>query len=101
MKSLTRKLNGKEESAYGLAGLGDLYVSSAGGRNSKMGYYLGQGHLFKEAKDKFMKDITVEGADLALEIGPKVLKEFNEKEFPLLFSVIKCICSNQKLEIHW
>ena len=101
MKFLTRKLNGKEESAYGLAGLGDLYVSSAGGRNSKMGYYLGQGHLFKEAKDKFMKDITVEGADLALEIGPKVLKEFNEKEFPLLFSVIKCICSNQKLEIHW
>jgi glycerol-3-phosphate dehydrogenase (NAD(P)+) len=101
MKSLTRKLNGKEESAYGLAGLGDLYVSSAGGRNSKMGYYLGQGHLFKEAKDKFMKDITVEGADLALEIGPKVLKEFKEKEFPLLFSVIKCICNNQKLEIHW
>jgi glycerol-3-phosphate dehydrogenase (NAD(P)+) len=101
MKSLTRKLNGKEESAYGLAGLGDLYVSSAGGRNSKMGYYLGQGHLFKEAKDKFMKDITVEGADLALEIGPKVLKEFNEEEFPLLFSVIKCICSNQKLEIYW
>ena len=101
MKSLTRKLNGKEESAYGLAGLGDLYVSSAGGRNSKMGYYLGQGHLFKEAKEKFMKDITVEGADLAQEIGPKILKEFEEKEFPLLFSVIKCICNNQKLEINW
>jgi glycerol-3-phosphate dehydrogenase (NAD(P)+) len=32
-----------------------------------------------------MKDITVEGADLALEIGPKVLKEFNEKEFPSSF----------------
>ena len=101
MKSLTKKLNGKEESAYGLAGLGDLYVSSAGGRNSKMGYYLGQGHLFKEAKEKFMKDVTVEGADLAHEIGPKVLKEFEEKEFPLLFSVIKCICNNQKLEINW
>jgi glycerol-3-phosphate dehydrogenase (NAD(P)+) len=101
MRSLTRKLNGKEESAYGLAGLGDLYVSSAGGRNSKMGYYLGQGHLFKEAKEKFMKDITVEGADLAQEIGPKVLKEFEEKEFPLLFSIIKCICNNQELEINW
>ena len=48
-----------------------------------------------------MKDITVEGADLAHEIGPKVLKEFEEKEFPLLFSVIKCICNNQKLEINW
>ena len=101
MKNLTKKLNGKEESAYGLAGLGDLYVSSAGGRNSKMGYYLGQGHLFKEAKEIFMKEITVEGADLAEEIGPKILKEFKEEEFPLLFSVIKSICNNQKLEINW
>ena len=50
MKNLTKKLNGKEETAYGLAGLGDLYVSSAGGRNSKMGYYLGQGHLISEPK---------------------------------------------------
>ena len=48
-----------------------------------------------------MKDITVEGADLAYEIGPKVLKDFEEKEFPLLFSVIKSICKNQKLEISW
>jgi len=101
MKNLTKKLNGKEESAYGLAGLGDLYVSSAGGRNSKMGYYLGQGYLFKDAKEKFMKEITVEGADLAEEIGPKILKEFKEEEFPLLFSVIKSICNNQKLEISW
>ena len=101
MKTLSKKLNGKEETAYGLAGLGDLYVSSAGGRNSKMGYYLGQGHLFKDAKEKFMKEITVEGADLAYEIGPKILKEFKEEEFPLLFSVIKAICTNQKLEINW
>ena len=101
MRNLTKKLNGKEETAYGLAGLGDLYVSSAGGRNSKMGYYLGQGYLFNEAKEKFMKEITVEGADLAHEIGPKILKEFKEEEFPLLFSVIKSICNNQKLEINW
>ena len=101
MSKFISQFGGRSESTYGLAGLGDLYVSSAGGRNSKMGYYLGQGHLFKEAKEKFMKDITVEGADLAYEIGPKVLNEFEEKEFPLLFSVIKCICNNQKLEINW
>ena len=101
MKNLTERLNGKAETAYGLSGLGDLYVSSAGGRNSKMGYYLGQGHLFKEAKDKFMRDITVEGADLAFEIGPKILKEFDKKEFPLLVSVIESICKNKKLEINW
>ena len=101
MKNLTERLNGKAETAYGLSGLGDLYVSSAGGRNSKMGYYLGQGHSFKEAKEKFMKDITVEGADLAFEIGPKILKEFDQKEFPLLISVIESICKNKKLVINW
>ena len=101
MKNLTERLKGKAETAYGLSGLGDLYVSSAGGRNSKMGYYLGQGHFFKEAKDRFMKDITVEGADLAFEIGPKILKEFDKKEFPLLVSVIESICKNKKLEINW
>ena len=101
MKNLTKKLNGKEETAYGLAGLGDLYVSSAGGRNSKMGYYLGQGHLFTEEKKKFMKDITVEGADLAFASRPRMIKEFKKDEFPLLISVIEAICENKKLEIDW
>ena len=101
MKKFTTKLNGKPETAYGLAGLGDLYVSSAGGRNSKMGYYLGQGHLFKDAKEKFMKNITVEGAELAFAIGPKIIKEFDKNEFPLLISIIRCICKNEKLKINW
>ena len=101
MKVLSKRLHGKEETAYGLAGLGDLYVSSAGGRNSKMGYYLGQGYVFTEAKEKFMKEITVEGADLAFAIGQKILKEFKKEEFPLLISVIEAICENKKLEIKW
>ena len=29
MKNLSKKLHGNEETAYGLAGLGDLHVSSA------------------------------------------------------------------------
>ena len=43
-------LNGKEETVKGLAGLGDLYVSSGGGRNAKMGSFLGEGLIFSEAK---------------------------------------------------
>ena len=101
MEKLVKKLNGKSQTAYGLAGLGDLYVSSAGGRNSKMGFHLGQGLLFKDAKEKYMKEVTIEGADLAFAIGSKVLKEFDLNEFPLLFSVVESICSNKKLEINW
>ena len=92
---------GNPETVYGLAGLGDLYVSAIGGRNSLMGKHLGQGYLYKDAKEKFMKDITVEGAQLAIEIGPKVLKDLDPKNFPLMFSMLSTICENKKLEINW
>jgi len=92
---------GNPETVYGLAGLGDLYVSAIGGRNSLMGKYLGQGHLYKDAKQLYMKDTTVEGAELAIEISPKIFKDLKEKEFPLMFSVLRSICENKKLEINW
>ena len=92
---------GKPETVYGLAGLGDLYVSAIGGRNSLMGKYLGQGNLYKDAKEKFMQNITVEGAELAFEIGPKILKELDPKHYPLMFSMLRTICDNKKLEINW
>ena len=93
--------SGRVETVYGLAGLGDLHVSVAGGRNSLMGKYLGQGYLYKDAKENFMKDITVEGAQLASEIGPKIMKNFKAKQFPLMFSILNCICYNKKLIINW
>ena len=92
---------GNPETVYGLAGLGDLYVSAIGGRNSLMGKYLGQGNLYKDAKEKFMKNITVEGAELSFEIGPKILKELDPKHYPLMFSMLRTICDNKKLEINW
>ena len=92
---------GRPDTVYGRAGLGDLYVSAIGGRNSLMGKYLGEGYLYKEAKEKFMKNITVEGAQLALEIGPKILQDLNSKHFPLMFSMLNTICENKKLEIQW
>ena len=55
MVEFVNSYSGKTESVYGLAGLGDIYVSVSGGRNSQMGKYLGQGYLYKEAKEKFMK----------------------------------------------
>ena len=92
---------GKAETVYGLAGLGDLYVSAIGGRNSLMGKYLGEGYLYNDAKKKFMKDVTVEGAELAFEIGPKILQDLNSQHFPLMFRMLQTICENNKLEINW
>jgi len=101
MVEFVSSYGGNPETVYGLAGLGDLYVSAIGGRNSLMGKYLGQGHLYKDAKELYMKDITVEGAELAFEIGPKIFKDLKANKFPLMFSVLKSICENKKLEINW
>ncbi len=99
MKYLTKYFKGKEETTFSLAGVGDLYVSAAGGRNSKMGGYLGKGFTFKTAKKKFMPKETVEGEQLAREIAPYVLKKIDKKKIPLMMSLIKSIKSNKKLKI--
>lgn len=97
----TEKLKGKRETVMGLAGIGDLYVSADGGRNSKMGEYLGQGMTFKEAKKIKMPYDTVEGADLALEIGSKVKSDFDIKTLPLMTSMISTICDEIPLKVDW
>ena len=99
MKYLTKYFNGKELTTLGLAGLGDLYVSSAGGRNSKMGSYLGKGFTFKNAKKKFMPKDTVEGEQLVREIAPFVLKKINKKKVPLMIQLFRTIINNKKLRI--
>ena len=97
----TEKQKGKKETVMGLAGIGDLYVSDKGGRNSKMGQYIGQGMTFKEAKKTKMPNDTVEGADLAVEIGPKVKSDFSIETFPLMLSMINTICDEKPLIINW
>ncbi len=99
MKYLTKYFKGKELTTLGLAGVGDLYVSSAGGRNSKMGSYLGKGFTFKNAKKKFMPKDTVEGEQLMREIAPFVLKKINKKKVPLMIKLFRTIINNKKLSI--
>ncbi len=97
---ITKYFKGKIETALGLAGVGDLYVSAAGGRNSKMGSYLGQGYTFKNAKRKFMPNETVEGEQLAREIAPFVIKKIQQKKIPLMTKLIKSIINNKKLRLN-
>jgi len=94
-------LNGKKETVKGLAGLGDLYVSSGGGRNAKMGSYIGEGLTFSEAKKTKMEKVTVEGADLAKEIAKKVNEDFDQKKLPLMLGMINAIVNDKKLELNW
>ena len=100
MKYLIKYFKGKDETISGLAGVGDLYVSAAGGRNSKMGSYLGKGFSFKLAKKRFMPNDTVEGEQLAREIAPFILKKINKKKIPLMISLLQAILKNKRLKIN-
>jgi len=99
MKYLIKYLKGKDETISSLAGVGDLYVSAAGGRNSKMGGYLGKGFTFKTAKKRFMPNDTVEGEQLAKEIALFIFKKVDKRKIPLMINLLKTIMSNKKLKI--
>jgi glycerol-3-phosphate dehydrogenase (NAD(P)+) len=101
MEIFVEHLKGKKETVKGLAGLGDLYVSSGGGRNAKMGSYIGEGLIYSEAKKTKMEKITVEGADLAREIAKKVNEDFDEKKLPLMLGMINAIVDDKKLVFDW
>ena len=101
MEIFVEHLKGNKETVKGLAGLGDLYVSSGGGRNAKMGSYIGEGFTFSEAKKNKMQKVTVEGADLAKEIAKKVNEDFDQKKLPLMLGMINAIVDDKKLELDW
>ena len=97
MKFLIKYFKGDQSTILGLAGIGDLYVSAVGGRNSKMGDFLGKGFTFTAAKKKFMPKDTVEGEQLAREIAPYILKKINKKKIPLMINLLKTILYNKKI----
>ena len=101
MEVFVEHLKGKKETVKGLAGLGDLYVSSGGGRNARMGSYIGEGLTFSNAKKMKMEKVTVEGADLAKEIAKKVNEDFDNKKLPLMLAMINAIVEDKKLELDW
>ena len=94
-----KKIGGQESTVINLAGVGDLYVSCTGGRNSKMGKFIGMGMTYKKAKKSKMPNDTVEGADLIFDIGNKIIKDFRAKELPLMTSFIKALINNTKFQI--
>ena len=101
MEIFVEHLKGKKDTVKGLAGLGDLFVSSSGGRNARMGSYIGEGLIFSKAKKSKMEKVTVEGADLVIEIGKKVKQDFDETKLPLMIGMIDAILEDKKLHLKW
>jgi len=106
MSKFISKFGGRSESTYGLAGLGDLYVTSSNGRNKLLGQLLGKKNSFKTIMNKELKNSTVEGAILLQNNYQILIKYFenntlNKNDYPLLNSLINTICFDKQIEIPW
>lgn len=91
--------NGKQNVinvAYDLAGMGDLHVTVGGGRNSRLGKYLGEGRLLSEIMAGPMFGVTAEGIDTGrqLSVGFRSACKHGQLKaeyFPLVFAILECI----------
>lgn len=89
--------------AFDLAGMGDLHVTVGGGRNSRLGRYLGQGETLANVLNNQMHNVTVEGVDTGREIYSAVKSacasgELNASALPLTLAILDCINSGDKFE---
>lgn len=106
LSRLNSALGGTPVSVHGLAGSGDLYVTAQGGRNSRMGRLLGAGWRYSKAKAERMADDTVEGAELALAVGPTLDAMLADgrlvsDDLPLTRAILDCIRADAPFAPDW
>ncbi len=68
MALLVRVLGGDPTHVLHLAGTGDMFVTTSGGRSSRLGRWLGLGLTFAQAQER-MKGDTLESADIVRVVG--------------------------------
>jgi len=105
MRRMVHVLGGRPETADGLAAVGDCYVTSAGGRNVRVGRLLGAGMGFSEAWER-LGHITLEGAAAIRVIGsalPKLTERglIGPDELPLLRHLYEVIALERPLDVPW
>jgi glycerol-3-phosphate dehydrogenase (NAD(P)+) len=71
MAYLVNLMGGRAETVFSLPGAGDLYVTSTGGRNQRMGRLLGLGMPYSDAVEE-MPGETIEGVDATIAIMPAI-----------------------------
>lgn len=77
MSRIVAAYGGRAETAFGVAGVGDYYVTSQGGRNGVFGSHIGSGRTIEEALE-LMNHQSVEGIS-ATKNGYLLLKKLEEE----------------------
>ena len=102
MAQLVQHMGGGIETVFSLPGAGDLYVTTQGGRNSRMGRLLGMGVDPEEATEQLAGE-TVEGVDASIAIAPAVEKliergMFEADAFPLMRQIYAVAVKGRPVE---
>ncbi|GAA1388832.1 NAD(P)H-dependent glycerol-3-phosphate dehydrogenase [Luteococcus peritonei] len=93
------------QTVMGIAGIGDCFVTSMGGRNVKVGTLVGTGMTFSEAKAQ-MPGVTLEGATCIVVVG-EALKKLTERgvvppeQFPLLRHLYEVVGEDKPVDVPW
>ncbi len=106
MLVLNLALGATPESVWGMPGVGDLYVTSLAGRNSRLGHALGRGLTYAEAKQGPLKDETVEGAELGIAVSKSIhamvkAGQFSAAQLPLTLALLAALTENVPLQPPW
>ena len=101
MARVAEQLGGDPATAFGLAGVGDLYVTCRAGRNSRLGAHLAGGLTYSEIRTEKMPWDTIEGADLALALDSVDFFKGLEDEFPLATAILASVCEDRPFQGPW
>jgi len=104
METFLKAFDAPPAFAHSLAGAGDMYVTSTGGRSARLGAYLGEGKTYTQAK-QLLAGETLEAAFIIEQIA-KALPSLEQQEhirpdqIPLMRLLVRLIVENQPVEIN-
>ena len=99
-------LGGDPQTPHGLPGVGDMFVTTMGGRNVKAGRFVGGGVPFSEVRNDRMKGVTLEGVAAISVIGG-ALERMAERgvvagdDFPLMRHLYDIVERDRPLNMPW
>ncbi len=99
-------MGGLPETADGLGGVGDMFVTSMGGRNGRAGRYVGAGIPFSQVRDELMKGVTLEGIAairvVGAALGPLIRRGvIGADEFSLCRYLFEVVEHDAPLRMPW
>ena len=103
---LVKAMGGDPMTAFGLPGVGDLYVTCQGGRTALLGRYLGLGLTYRQAREQHLANVTIEAAELGAAIGPTLRAmmadgRLDAARLPLATAILDALLSETPFAVDW